>query len=474
MQSWRELEGSDLDGRVRLDRLTGTEPSPSFTARLPDHPDQPVAVRFLRQRPDDEQLFGRWMEASFLSHPNLIRCFGAGQYENGIGSFVYVILERADTTLSQILHERALTIEEVRDLGAQLASGLSHLHQQNLVCCGLDTSTSARSGGFWKIADYSQLRVAGDTYATETRRLLAGSAAVPPEAFEGIVSPAWDAWGLATVLAAAVAGPKDDRKTARRDFPEPIEAILKECLTPDRRHRRGVERIAELLREDLSDSAEPLPPLQTRFRIDPVPRKRRWPVVAASGAALAAGTILAALNSKYETAPPRPVPIAAAPKQAPDVPPAADNPKPVTGDQDRATGAQQQRSSDGAQIYSVLNGWISAARNRDADAQAGYYAPDVDAFYGARHVTRDWVKRNREQSLSQLGEIRQLDISNVHVRQDRPDHATATFDKSWDFGGGYSGKVKQQLELRKLDGGWQITSERDIHVYRLHSGRSHA
>jgi hypothetical protein len=48
----------------------------------------------------------------------------------------------------------------------------------------------------------------------------------------------------------------------------------------------------------------------------------------------------------------------------------------------------------------------------------------------------------------------------------------AIFDKSWDFGGGHSGMVEQQLELGKLDGNWRITSERNIRVYRINSARS--
>jgi hypothetical protein len=114
--------------------------------------------------------------------------------------------------------------------------------------------------------------------------------------------------------------------------------------------------------------------------------------------------------------------------------------------------------------------------NRIAESQTWksyppFYAADVNAFYGARHVSREWIKQNREKALSRVGKIRELIIDNVQLRQDRADHAMAIFDKSWDFGGRYSGKVKQQLELGKLDGNWRITSERNIHVYRVNSGR---
>ncbi len=464
MQSWRELEGSALDGRVRLDRLVSPEPSPVFSAHLLEGHDLEVVVRFLRERTAEEQMLARWLEASYLAHPNLVRCFGAGLYESGNSRYVYVITEGSDATLSQMLQQHPLPLEEVRDLGRQLANGLLYLHERNLVCCSLDTSSVVRSGRFWKIGDYSQLRVAGATDPVETRRLLASSPSVPPEAYEGIVSPAWDAWSLATVLTAALDGPKPERRdgrSARRDYPAPVESIVSECLSADPQHRCGVERIAELLKEDATPRTEPVPETAP----PPPARKRRWPVLAAGAAAVAAGALLAAitLNSDRPSPPqPRPAP---APAQAPK-----SNAPAVSGDQDR-TAAPAQQPGDGAQIYSLLNGWVTASRNRNLDAQASYYAPEVDAFYGARHVTRDWVKKNREKTLSQVGEIRELNIDNVHVKQDRPDHAIATFDKSWDFGGGYSGKVKQQLDLRKLDGTWQITAERDVRVYRLHTGR---
>jgi len=471
MQSWRELEGSVLDGQVRLDRLLSPDPSPAFSAHLVRGHDDPVFVRFLRERPGDEQLLARCMEASYLSHPNIVRCFGAGVYENGSSHYVYVITEGAEAILAQILQDHALTLDEVRDLGRQLAAGLSYLHERNLVCCSLNTSTVAKSAGLWKIADYSQLRVAGDTYAAGTRRLLASSPSVPPEAYEGVVSPAWDVWSLATVLTAALEGPKGKGRSRSRNLPQPLDAVVSECLSADPKSRCGVERIAELLRDEpvrTAEPAEPRPPLDTRFRMGARPRTRRWPMIAAGGAAVAAGALIAALTLNHDrpsAEPPRPPPPAPVAIQKP----APVAPTPATGDQDRVTEPADQ-PNDGAQIYAVLNGWITSSRNRDLDTESSFYAPEVDTFYGARHVTPEWVKQNREKALSQVVDILELSIDNVHVQQDRPDHAVATFDKSWDFGGGYSGKVKQQLELRKLNGGWRISSERDIEVYRINSG----
>jgi hypothetical protein len=473
MQSWRELEGTELDG-LRLERLIKTEPA-VFSARyLQPSPDRggEVFVRFLRERPGDEQVVARCLEASYLSHPNLARCYGTGSYSTPANRYVYVITEPAETTLSQLLQERPLTVDETRELGMQLAAGLTYLHERNLVCCSLDPSTITKSNERWKIADYTQLRVSGDSNATETRRLLASSPAVPPEAFEGVVSPAWDAWSLATVLMAALSGPKPERGDApvrpvpKRDLSEPFAKVVSECLAADPHQRCTVERIAEMLRDQpiaAVPESTPPEPLETRFRVH-APGKRRWPLVVAGIAAVAAGAFIAAITLHSEHAPTPRAAAVAVDKPVPGEP----VPGTETADRDRAAPLP---GGDRPQIYALLNRWISASRLRNVDAQADCYAPEVDVFYGARHVSQDWVRRNRAKTLDQAGKIRQLDIQNVQIRLDSTDRASVWFDKTWDFGGGYSGKVRQQLELRKLEPGWRITGERDLRVYKVRSGR---
>jgi serine/threonine protein kinase len=343
MQSWRELEGTVLDGRVGLDRVVS--PPPAFSAHLISDHSQSVLVRFVRERSGDE-LLARYTRASCLSHPNLVRCFGAGLYENGNTRYVYVIVETTEENLAQILQDRRLSLEEVQDLGIQLASGLSYLHERNLICCGLEASTVARSGRFWKIADYSQLRTTGDGSATKTRRLLTNSPSVPPEAYVGIVSPAWDSWSLGIVLTAALIGPKGERRdgrAARREFPRSIEAVISECLSTDPRARCGVERVATLLTERPLHSAERAPqlapptppPVEAGFRHDATERKGRWPTIAAGAGAVASALFLAAiiLNSARPAAQPRPVPApTTVQKPAPEVDDPGRNPAPPTGD----------------------------------------------------------------------------------------------------------------------------------------------
>jgi hypothetical protein len=196
-------------------------------------------------------------------------------------------------------------------------------------------------------------------------------------------------------------------------------------------------------------------------------------MIAAGAGAVACCALLATItmNTVRPAAQPRPVPApTTVQKPAPEVADPGRNAAPPTGDPALAT-EQAQGPNDSAQIYELLNGWVAASRNRNLDALSSFYAAQVNAFYGARHVSREWVKQNRENALSHVGQIRELTIDNVHLREDGPDHAIAIFDKSWDFGSGYAGKVKQQLELQKLNGNWRITSERNIRTYRVNSGR---
>jgi hypothetical protein len=64
-----------------------------------------------------------------------------------------------------------------------------------------------------------------------------------------------------------------------------------------------------------------------------------------------------------------------------------------------------------------------------------------------------------------------MNISNLSVTPDATgERATAVFDKEWVFDGAEkssSGKVKSELQMRKINGEWKITSERDLKVYYI-------
>ena len=502
VESIRHLEGAVLDGRVRIgervttlvhraDGMAGSGlPTNLFVRFFPDHdPAEPLTERFL--------------EATYLDHPNLLRCFGAGVHEVAGERITYALLEPYDETLTTQLERGPYSESDALDLGTQLGGALSYLHKNNLVCCGLDAPGIVIAGGRPKIAEYSQMRVPGTSYAAETRRLLASSPAVPPEAFEGIVTPAWDSWSLSSVLMSALSGPRPEpaagRRSPRREFPEPFATVIAECMTSDWRSRCDVGRIVDLLKKSASRSDELSPdpsplrpaqgripsppssaervPLETHFRVEPPRRSSRWFYIAAMVGAVALGAFVAAITLNQKGSDPATAaqpPVTATGEIATPAKPGPSVPEPVQ-EQEAGTAERERSNGDAAAIRTVLNDWVAATRSRNAAAMATYYAPTVDTYYGVRGVSREFVRHQREEALSKVHEIRRLDIGNVQVSVSEPARATVTLDKTWDFGAGSSGKVRQELVMRKYDSQWRIASERDIRVYRLHThGRGRA
>jgi ketosteroid isomerase-like protein len=524
--AWQELEGLILEEKIRVRELLCADRDGLFAAEPVEasgfEPPCPIVVRFLRDNGRGEPLLDRFLEASFFDHPNLLRCFGAGLLERGSVRFIYVALEREDATLADYLRTVALPPSEARSLGLDLAAGLAYLHERNLVYCNLDPASVARVGNAWKLSDYSQMRVVGNNYAAETRRLMAVTPSTPPEAYEGVVSPSWDVWSLACVLTAALSGPKSEDSLASRrqrpDLPPPFASITAECLNTNPQERCGLDRIRQLL-EQFTEEA-PAQRLKPAFAGAPgvqepavrrhIPEQlspardggpggalpaahvvmnpyeaarerararhgRSWLLYAvATGAAM--GILLAALF--FRDAPPRDVSAggardhgvaASAPANAAPATPAPNRQQSAGATKGESDRAAPPAADDQTAIRSLLENWAAATRSGDVDAQVSFYAPIVDRYYGQRNVPRERIRRERQQALEKLGDVRQYEISNIYVQLTSPNTAVATFDKAWDFGsakGSYGGKVKQQVSLRKMDGVWRIASERDIHVYR--------
>jgi uncharacterized protein (TIGR02246 family) len=530
---WQELEGLILDEKIRVRELISADRDGVFAAEPVEasgfEPPCPIVVRFIRENGRGEPLLDRFLEASFFDHPNLLRCFGAGAVERGSARFIYAVLEREDATLADYIRTVPLPASEARALGLEIAAALSYLHERSLVYCNLDAPSVARVGNAWKLSDYSQMRVVGNNYAAETRRLMAVTPSTPPEAYEGMVTPSWDVWSLACVLTAALSGPKSEDSLASRrpkpDLPAPFASITAECLNTNPQERCSLDRIRQLLEQSAEEptperpkfapagvsavqdrlpagrnSHQRVPPARdgapasilpaahvvmnpyeaARERARARRHGRHWMLYAvAAGAAL--GILLAVLflrdspppNVSARTASGDGVSASTSAKTQPSAPSPNGQQAtrgPTRGESDRVAPAPPD---DQSAIRSLLENWAAASRSRDVDAQASFYTPIVDRYYGQRNVPRDRIKRERQQALEKLGDVRLYDISNIHVQLTGPNTAVATFDKAWDFAsskGSYAGKVKQQVSLRKMDGVWRIATERDIHVYRR--GRS--
>ncbi len=142
-------------------------------------------------------------------------------------------------------------------------------------------------------------------------------------------------------------------------------------------------------------------------------------------------------------------PVPATTIEVPPLPPTTDNP-------------EQSRGEVVQRIYS----WKSMLESRDLTGYMGNYANTVD-YYRRRNASMGEVRADKARAFSLYNSM-QTNISNMTVSvSESGDSAVAVFDKEWNFSGRdlSSGKVRSQLSLRKTNGRWLITSERDLKVY---------
>ena len=116
-EQWKKWEGRHVDGKFVLGQcLAGTEFNAVFLTELPDPQGKKAVLKLVAAgSPAAEAQLGLWKRAAHLTHPNLLTIFDAGRCRLDDLTFIYAVMEYADENLGEILPQRALTAEEVRD-----------------------------------------------------------------------------------------------------------------------------------------------------------------------------------------------------------------------------------------------------------------------------------------------------------------------------------------------------------------------
>jgi ketosteroid isomerase-like protein len=121
------------------------------------------------------------------------------------------------------------------------------------------------------------------------------------------------------------------------------------------------------------------------------------------------------------------------------------------------------------EVSESVNNWKAHSESGDLDAYMNSYADTVD-YYKKSGASRSFVRADKQRAFTKFDAIN-VSLSNVSITPDASgERATAVFDKEWSFSGaegGSSGKVRQQLSLKKVGGKWLITGEKDVKVYYL-------
>jgi eukaryotic-like serine/threonine-protein kinase len=172
-----------------------------------------------------------WQETAALSHPHLIRLFESGRCELGGLQFIFVVMDYADQTLAQILPQRALTPDEVREMLRPTLAGLGFLHRRHLIHGGLKPSNILVVG--------DRLKLASDTI----RRV--GDAA------EDISSLGATLFEALTQHPPGLADHSVDPDVATGAVPETLAGMVQRCMNTDPADRPTVA--------DLESQLEPVP-----------------------------------------------------------------------------------------------------------------------------------------------------------------------------------------------------------------------
>jgi len=231
---WPQWQGEVINGVYPLRRLlNGSDHSAVFLTECKAQNIANAAIKIVpAERVLTEVQLSHWRTAAGLSHPHLMRLLDAGHCQLGGHQFLFVVMEYAEQTLSQVLPHRALTPDEMAEMLLPTVDALVFLHRKNLVQGQLKPSN------FLVVND--QLKLASDTVrpAGEPRASITQSSLYdPPEAKNGRLSPASDIWGLGLTMVEALTQslPWPDERSATASLPTTLPPtfvdIVQRCLS---------------------------------------------------------------------------------------------------------------------------------------------------------------------------------------------------------------------------------------------------
>ena len=241
--NWKQLQDQVVDGEFQLvEHLGGTAESATFIATAPGNVKAAVKLVVARR---NQELPSRWKVSESLSHPHLLRVFRSGTAQIGGADLLFLVMEYAEENLSQVLPQRALTPDEVREMLPPVLDALQYLHGEQLVHGNL------RPGNIMAAGD--QLKLSSDSVTRFGHPLLASSPYTAPEASNGADAPS-DLWSLGVTLTEVLTQRRptwDPGSTLAQlpdNMPEQFRVMVQRCLIPDPALRGTIADIRERLK----------------------------------------------------------------------------------------------------------------------------------------------------------------------------------------------------------------------------------
>ncbi|MFD6415252.1 serine/threonine-protein kinase [Streptomyces sp. NPDC060194] len=210
------LTANTVGGRYRIDRLIGQGGDADVHEGFDLRQRRPVAVKIFRpggDRVTDRETERRFTdEAELLArvrHPGLVAVHDSGRQDEGKP---YLVMELVKgSTLRRRILQRPLTPDEVRPLGAALASALAHVHASGVVHRDVKPANILLDeDGRPHLADFGISRTVDrrtGLAGTATGPLIGTAAYLAPEQVRGQpAGPAADVYALGLVLLECLKG----------------------------------------------------------------------------------------------------------------------------------------------------------------------------------------------------------------------------------------------------------------------------
>lgn len=314
---WTRWEGQVVDGVFPLRRLLGC--SDRAAVFLTEHKAKNLpnaAIKLVRTDGLGAQAqLKQWKAAAALSHPHLVQLFDMGRWRPGRREFVYVVMEYAEQTLDQILSQRALAPDEVREMLPPTLDALAYLHRSQQVHGRIRPSNL--------LAVNDQLKLASDNVRAEGHAndgTLRISWYDPPELNESGASAPGDVWGFGMTLLQALTlrtpewpDQRSETTSLPTNLPTPFVGLVRRCLSRTPANRPTVVELEAPFKSALrgNSTADTPPPsrLVSKTKKTAAPRshrKRNLSLAVAASLLIAAGAYVT-MEDTSQTAPPAPL-----------------------------------------------------------------------------------------------------------------------------------------------------------------------
>jgi len=241
---------------------------------------QEVAIKVIPESSDDKLI--ELQNARKLEHSNLIKAYSVGQFRFLNKEMLYLVMELAQGSLENHIQKGGLSSGEIKNITAQVAQGLNYLHGQNKVHRDLKPGNILRVNQQYKLADFGLSRTLNNKSHTQSVHNSGTIIYMPPEAFKGDISPAWDLWSLGIMLIEMTTNQlpykfnNDIHQLMAKvmncelqipSLPKEFKPIIEGCLQKDRKQRWTAQQVLNALQPVQQAQAavrmpvSPIPPI---------------------------------------------------------------------------------------------------------------------------------------------------------------------------------------------------------------------